>query len=83
MSSKLQVGDLVKYKSACAGACCTRPLADVAIGGAYYKFDWTWQQCVDNLIGLVTKIENNKIFIHWFCLNKIIWEYKNYLKVVR
>ena len=70
---KIKPGDLVKYKNA------AHPDARV---GARCKFKWTWQQCADNLIGLVTKIENDKVYVHWFCLDKINWEWEDYLKKV-
>ena len=72
----IKPGDLVKYKSA-----PDRGGRRVADDQAAIKFGWTWQQCVDNLIGLVTKIEGEYVFVHWFCLNKTIWEWKGYLKV--
>lgn len=76
----IKSGDLVKYKSAAAASSAVR--ISSAIDTAYYKFKWTWQQCADNLIGLVTKIEDDKIFIHWFYLGETIWEYKKCLKVI-
>ena len=70
-------GDLVKYKSTRA-----TPAWSATASAANYKFKWTRQQCADNLIGLVTKIEDKKVYVHWFYLNEIIWEYENWLKVI-
>ena len=75
----IKPGDLVKYKSAAAPTGAAAAAAAVA---AYRKFKWTRQQCADNLIGLVTKIKDDRVFIHWFCLDRIIWEWGDYLKKV-
>ena len=77
----IKPGDLVKYKSTAVQAAAA-PLVGGGVAIAHYKFNWTWQQCADNLIGLVTKIEDDKIYVHWFCLNKTIWEYEDHLKKV-